>query len=406
MNTQSKIHKHLVDKIVETLVVIFNGSIYADKAIERAFKENRKWGSRDRRFFAESVYDCVRFRRRYWSLAGLKDDRFLDSDQLSAGSIFQLWLSYFIDKNGSAPDWAQNDSRDFLPSTTEFSFPIEQSFPDWMVNEFKSYYPNDFKTILTSLNDTAPTFLRVNEIKSTTDKVISALAQEEIKVEIVSQIPSALKLAEKKNVFSTKAFQSGFFEVQDGGSQMVSLLLDVRPGMRVVDACAGAGGKSLHIASLMKNKGKIICLDINERRLKDLRIRANRNGVDIIEQKIIDSQKVIKRYEKSFDRVLLDVPCTGSGVLRRNPDAKWKLKKSDLDNLMETQREILQSYSQMLKSDGKLVYATCSLFPEENEKQVQRFLSENTDWQLENEFHVRPDTSSFDGFYAAALTRR
>ncbi len=406
MNTQSKIHKHLVDKIVETLVVIFNGTIYADKAIERAFKENRKWGSRDRRFFAESVYDCVRFRRRYWSLAGLKDDRFLDLDQLSAGSIFRLWLSYFIDKNGSAPDWAKNDSRDFLPKTTEFSFSIEQSFPDWMVDEFKSYYPNDFKTILTALNDTAPTFLRVNEIKSTTDKVISALAQEDIKVEVVSQIPSALKLAEKRNVFSTKAFQSGYFEVQDGGSQMVTHLLDVRPGMRVVDACAGAGGKSLHIASLMKNKGKIICLDINERRLKDLRIRATRNGVDIIEQKIIDSQKVIKRFEKSFDRVLLDVPCTGSGVLRRNPDAKWKLKKSDLDNLMETQREILQSYSQMLKSDGKLVYATCSLFPEENEKQVQQFLAANADWQLENEFHIRPDTSSFDGFYGAALTRR
>ncbi len=217
---------------------------------------------------------------------------------------------------------------------------------------------------------------------------------------------TTILFTEKKNVFATKTFQSGYFEVQDGGSQMISLLLDVRPGMRVVDACAGAGGKSLHIASLMKNKGKILSLDIHERRLKELRTRATRNGVDIIEQKVIDSQKVIKRFENSFDRVLLDVPCTGSGVFRRNPDAKWKLKKENLQNLIMTQTEILNSYCQMLKKDGRLVYATCSLFPVENELQVKRFLETHPDWQLDNEFHVRPDKTPFDGFYAAALVRR
>ncbi len=255
------------------------------------------------------------------------------------------------------------------------------------------------------MNDTAPIFLRVNEIKSNLDQVIKALKEEDVSVEPVRQVPNALRLSEKKNVFSTQAFHKGFFEVQDGGSQMISLLMDVRPGMRVVDACAGAGGKSLHLASLMKNKGKIISLDINDRRLKELRGRATRNGVDIIEQKVIDSQKVIKRFENSFDRVLLDVPCTGAGVIRRNPDAKWKLKKDDLQNLIQTQREILGSYSQMMKKDGKLVYATCSLFPEENELQVKHFLAENPNWKLDNEFHVRPDTTPFDGFYAACLVR-
>jgi 16S rRNA (cytosine967-C5)-methyltransferase len=246
----------------------------------------------------------------------------------------------------------------------------------------------------------------VNEIKSNIDQVIKELGNEGIAVEPVKQVPGALKLIEKKNVFSTQAFHKGFFEVQDAGSQMISLLLDVRPGMRVVDACAGAGGKSLHIASQMKNKGKIISLDINDRRLKELRGRATRNGVDIIEQKVIDSQKVIKRFENSFDRVLLDVPCTGVGVIRRNPDAKWKLKKSDLENLMETQKEILSTYSQMMKKDGKLVYATCSLFPQENENQVKDFLEKNPNWQLDNQFHVRPDKTLFDGFYAACLVRR
>lgn len=406
MSNQIKIHRHLVDKIVETLISIFIGAVYADKAIERIFKENRKWGSRDRRFFAESVFDCVRFRRRYWSLAGLNDVNYLDNSQMNSQNVFRLWLSYFKDKTGSIPDWATREEIEFSNSKTAFSIEVDQSFPDWLSDLVKQTYPQDYQNILKSLNEVAPIFLRVNEIKANTEQVIKALAEENILVETVKQIPSALRLLEKKNIFSTKAFQSGFFEVQDGGSQMIGHLLDVRAGMRVVDACAGAGGKSLQIASLMKNKGKIISLDVHDRRLKDLRVRATRNGVDIIEQKVIDSQKVIKRLENSFDRVLLDVPCTGSGVFRRNPDAKWKLKKEDLSNLVDTQKEILNNYSKMLKKDGRLVYATCSLFPQENENQVQEFLASHSEWKLDNEFHVRPDKTPFDGFYAAALVRR
>lgn len=400
-----KIHKLLVDKIVVTLISIFTETVYADKAIERVFKENRKWGSRDRRFFAEAVYDCVRFRRRYWSLAGMNDQDYLDPQAIDDHSIFRLWLAYFKDKTGIVPEWAPPGAVQTINLSKSLPFTVEHSFPDWIAERFQRYYPNDYQSILKSLNDAAPIFLRVNEIKSNVDQVIKALAQEDIVVETVKQVPNALCVREKKNVFSTQVFHKGFFEVQDGGSQMISFLMDVRPGMRVVDACAGAGGKSLHLASLMKNKGKIISLDINDRRLKELRGRATRNGIDIIEQKVIESQKVIKRFENSFDRVLLDVPCTGVGVIRRNPDAKWKLKKDDLQNLIQTQREILKSYSQMMKKDGKLVYATCSLFPEENELQVKHFLEENPSWKLDNEFHVRPDKTSFDGFYAACLVQ-
>lgn len=401
-----KIHKLVVDKIVTTLIAVFCENVYADKAIERVFKENRKWGSRDRRFFAEAVFDCVRFRRRYWSLAGLNDDDYLNPECIDDASIFRLWLVYFIEKTGQTPEWVSKETLQSLATRKKLPFAVEHSFPDWMVDEFKTAYPNDYENIMKALNEPAPIFLRVNEIKSNVSAVVKELANEDIVAEPVGNPPTALKLAERKNVFSTQAFHKGFFEVQDGGSQMISLLLDVKPGMRVVDACAGAGGKSLHIASLMKNKGKIISLDITNRRLKELRGRATRNGVDIIEIKVIDSQKVIKRYEGSFDRVLLDVPCTGAGVVRRNPDTKWKLKKSDLQNLMRTQREILGSYSQMMKKDGKLVYATCSLFPEENQHQVQHFLDSHPDWQLENELYVRPDTSPFDGFYAACLVRK
>ncbi|MBL7542347.1 MAG: methyltransferase domain-containing protein [Bdellovibrionaceae bacterium] len=401
-----KIHKLLVDKTVSTLVSIFTSTIYADKAIEKVFKENRKWGSRDRRFFAEAVFDCVRFRRRYWSMAGLDDEKYLALDAINESSVFRLWLAYFKDKTGAVPEWVSPGVVSSLSSQKTFTFAIQQSYPDWIVSLFKESYPSDYESILKSMNEVAPVFIRVNEIKSNADQVRDELLKEGIAVEAVKHVPSALKLVEKKNVFSTQAFHKGYFEVQDAGSQMISMLLDARPGMRVVDACAGAGGKSLHLASMMKNKGKIISLDIHERRLKDLRTRATRNGVDIIEQKVIDSQKVIKRFENSFDRVLLDVPCTGLGVIRRNPDSKWKLTKDDLENLLITQQEILDNYSRMMKKDGKLVYATCSLFPKENELQVQQFLRTHPEWKLENEFHIRPDKTAFDGFYAACLVRQ
>ena len=172
--------------------------------------------------------------------------------------------------------------------------------------------------------------------------------------------------------------------MQDLGSQKIGPFLKIEPGQRVIDACAGAGGKSLHLACLMKNKGKIIALDIYDRKLDELRTRAKRNGVDIIETRLIENTKVIKRLEKAADRVLLDVPCSGLGVLRRNPDKKWKVNGADIDRLTELQWQILTGYSDMTKPGGYLVYATCSLLPSENERQVQRFMSERgTDWELE-----------------------
>jgi 16S rRNA (cytosine967-C5)-methyltransferase len=174
----------------------------------------------------------------------------------------------------------------------------------------------------------------------------------------------------------------------------------------VIDACAGAGGKTLHLATLMKNKGRIIALDVHGYKLKELRKRATRNGVDNIEERVIEGSQTIKRYTASADRVLLDVPCSGTGVLRRNPDAKWKLSDAEIERLIALQAEILRSHSRMVKPGGKLVYATCSILPSENEKQIKSFLAEHgSEWTLENQIHLRPDKQGFDGFYAARLIR-
>jgi 16S rRNA (cytosine967-C5)-methyltransferase len=211
----------------------------------------------------------------------------------------------------------------------------------------------------------------------------------------------------RKNVFTSQAFKNGFFEVQDASSQMIAPLLGVEPGHRVIDACAGAGGKSLHMAAMMKNKGKIISLDIHEWKLTELKARARRDGVDVIETRLIDSSKVIKRMHATADRLLLDVPCSGMGVLRRNPDTKWKLSNDEIARLHQLQYEILTSYAPMTKKGGRMVYATCSILPSENEKQIEKFLGEHgAEWTLLKQIHLRPDKEGFDGFYGALLERK
>lgn len=212
-------------------------------------------------------------------------------------------------------------------------------------------------------------------------------------------------MKKRGNVFQIDLFKNGFFEIQDAGSQTIAPFLQVESGMRVIDACAGAGGKSLHLATLMGNKGRVISLDTEGWKLDELQRRARRNGLFNIETRVIDTTKVIKRLHESADRVLLDVPCSGLGVLRRNPDAKWKLQPEFLDEIRVTQASILENYAKMAKVGGKVVYATCSILPSENENQVKAFLEKNKNFRWLDERKITPATEGFDGFYMALLER-
>ena len=196
--------------------------------------------------------------------------------------------------------------------------------------------------------------------------------------------------------------------MQDASSQLVAKFLNVEPGMRVVDACAGAGGKALHIATLMENKGQVIALDIYENKLNELKRRAKRNGVFNVETRTIDSTKVIKKLYDKADRVLIDAPCSGLGVLRRNPDAKWKLQPEFIENIKKTQQEILQQYSRIVKSGGQMVYATCSILPSENQDQVKTFLAseDGKDFTFVKDEKLLSHKSGFDGFYMALLQKK
>nr|MDQ3048176.1 class I SAM-dependent methyltransferase [Bacteroidota bacterium] len=256
---------------------------------------------------------------------------------------------------------------------------------------------------LKSLNEQARVVLRVNTLKTSRIQLQRLMLEENIETVISPDHPDALILVKRQTLGHSALFKQGFFEVQDASSQLIAPFLRLKPGMSVIDACAGAGGKSLHIAAALQNQGRIISMDVEDRKLKELQKRSLRNGVRIIDTRLANPENV-SALNNSCDRLLLDVPCSGLGVLRRNPDAKWKLSADFLNEVKATQQTIISDYSSMLKKGGIMVYATCSLLPEENENQVQIFLEKRPEFELLEDRKVMP-SEGFDGFYMAAIKR-
>ncbi|QXP78582.1 MULTISPECIES: RsmB/NOP family class I SAM-dependent RNA methyltransferase [Winogradskyella] len=402
-----RLHRNLCFAVIDGLHLIFNEGEYADKVIQQLLRRDKRWGSRDRGFVAETVYTIVRYQRLYAEIADVKGP--YDRDNL--WRIFAVWATL---KGIKLPDWkyfADTPSRkikgrfDELSKTRKF----KESIPDWIdelgVSELGEA---EWTKEIAKQNEQAEVILRVNTLKTNKQDLQLKLESESIETDLLPDHPSALKLKERANVFVTEAFKDGWFEVQDASSQLVAEYLDVKPGMKVVDVCAGAGGKTLHLASLMENKGQLIAMDIYESKLKKLKIRARRNGVHNIEMKVIDSTKPIKKLHGKADRLLIDAPCSGLGVLRRNPDAKWKLQPEFIENIKKIQQEVLEQYSKMVKSGGKMVYATCSVLPSENQKQVDKFLKSEAgqDFTFVKDKKVLAYKSGYDGFYMALLERK
>ena len=406
-----KLHRPVAEQVVSALCQTFGAtedgrSFHADKVIERLFKNNRKLGSRDRKFVAEATYDIVRWWRLLWAAVGE------DKPILEARAIWRVlgaWL--LLHGHNELPDWPElrGLTRTMLEknrAAVHNNPAVRESLPDWIYELGHKELGAKWDEILPELNRQAPVILRANRLKITRDELQSELRREDVETVFAPETNDGLILTERRNVFQTECFKLGYFEVQDGASQQASPLVRPEPGQRVIDGCAGAGGKTLHLAALMRNKGKIISTDIHQRKLEELRKRCTRAGVDICETRLIDGSKTIKRMEKTADRVLLDVPCTGLGVLRRNPDTKWKLKPEDVTSLLATQAEILATYSEMLKPGGRLVYSTCSILPSENSEQVKNFLaSREGRWRFVEEHQYWPGVHGYDGFYAAALER-
>ena len=400
-----RLHRNLVFAVIDGLGEIFNENAYADKVVQSLLKRDKRWGARDRGFIAETVYDIVRWKRLYAEIAEVKEP----FSRENLWRIFAVWATL---RGIKLPDWKQIEptpTRRIKGKFDELSRirKFRESIPDWLDELGSQELPKIWDKEIHALNQQAPVILRTNTLKTDKKTLTARLEEEDIEVHSVKGYPLALQLEERANVFSTQAFKDGLFEVQDASSQLVAEFLDVKPGQKVVDTCAGAGGKSLHMAALMENKGQVIAMDIYANKLKELKRRARRAGAFNIETRAIESTKDIKKLYGKADRVLIDAPCSGLGVLSRNPDAKWKLSLEFLNNIRNTQAEILENYSKIVKPGGKLVYATCSILPSENQKQVQHFLTKEIgkEFKLIKDKNIFSSESGFDGFYMALLER-
>jgi 16S rRNA (cytosine967-C5)-methyltransferase len=394
-----KLHNNTIRGVHTALEAIFEQGHYADKVIERTLKSNPKWGAKDRSFIAETTYEMVRWWRLVNFLSPSKDP-------------WDLFGTYWLMQGNELPPW--DEFARLQPEKIKSKYEgitdpgLLESIPAWLQTLGSQELGEKWEAEIHALNEEAEVVLRVNTLKTTRERLKNLLEADGIRSYLVKGYPDALILEERQNVFRHPSFKEGLFEVQDASSQLVAAALQVEPGMRVIDACAGAGGKSLHLAALMGNKGKVISMDVEEWKLQQAKLRARRNGVSIFEPKIIEGSKTIKRLKESADRLLLDVPCSGLGVLRRNPDTKWKLSLESLEKVQKTQQELLQSYPSMLKKGGQLVYATCSILPSENEEQIKKFLESEAgkDFELIEDRKVLAQESGFDGFYIARLLKK
>ncbi len=393
-----KLHRHLVAAIHTALAEIFTDGLPAERVVATALQGHPKWGSRDRRQFAEHVYELVRHQRWASHLAGSSDWP-------------QVWAAWLMHREMAQLDepFAVGLTLESVQARAAESVPlaVRESFPDWLDAFGSAAYAADWPLLAHALNQPAEVYLRVNRLRATAAEVRQNLQEEGIETTIVPGALDALQLQTRRPLQNTSMWRMGWCEVQDAGSQQIAPFLHLAPGQTVVDGCAGAGGKALHLAALMRNQGRIIALDVVARKLQELETRARRNGVTIIETQLLDETwSALTTLTAQADRVLLDVPCSGTGVIRRKPDTKWRLTAAEITRLTALQTRILKAYSVMVRPGGMLVYATCSILPQENEQQIATFLaSENGAWKLAESRHLRPDHEGWDGFYMARLER-
>jgi 16S rRNA (cytosine967-C5)-methyltransferase len=390
----SKVHRHLFQSLAVALKEIIEGGKSPGPVLERLFKANPKWGSRDRKFFAEQSYELIRWWRRDWSLLG-------QEPSFSVEDIIQLWGAHQRFLENELPDWPEFKN---LPKLKEPALSaVMHSLPDWIFEKGHRQFGAAWEEMLPFLNTPAPVDIRWNPLKTNKEKLQKALAQLDLQSVEITDLPSGLELESRKKLTNSEPFLAGHFEFQDRSSQLIAPFLQPMPGEKIIDLCAGAGGKSLHIATLMKNRGEVLACDIVPEKLSELEKRAKRNGITIIQTKLNQSDFT----RAAADRVLLDVPCSGLGVLRRNPHSKWLMTEEKIEALKKTQRQLLLQAESLVKPDGVLVYATCSFLAEEDEEQITWFLQDaGRNWKVDAQMRINPGPAIGDSFYAVRLVKK
>jgi 16S rRNA (cytosine967-C5)-methyltransferase len=434
---QSSLYSH----VLEGYGTVRQDERPADVVLSEYLRARKYLGATDRRFISETIYGLM---RRDLALEHYAENALAEVN-LPKRFLFPSMLFFFLIEQKTVDVQALSELVELSPEKFarlqavfeserhDASLAERYSFPEWVVKKLQSEFSEEnLARLLDSLNHSAPLTLRVNTLLSNRDALKQSLSTIQIKTTNGSLSPDALIVEGRKPIFQSKSFKDGHCEVQDEGSQVISVLLNPKPKSVVLDACAGGGGKTLHLASLMQNKGKVYAFEKFPKRFGNIRERIRRSGLQNI--MLLDTPEKFSRFTSDFtgklDAVLIDAPCTGSGTLRRNPDLKRRLTEEFLNEVTVLQTEILDTYASFVKPGGKLLYATCSIFRDENEMQVEAFLKSHSEFsltsvaaaaqsitstadltglkeRLKNEPYLKlyPHTDNTDGFFAAVMTR-
>lgn len=366
----------------------------AEKTLTNWARSNRYAGSKDRAGVRDIVFDCLRQKRSLLHNAGFDGAR-----GLIAGHILASNLSVADVFTGErfAADVLTPDEQGSLSQAKNTALDaVRLDVPDWLEPKLRSSLMRDFEASLTALQTRAPLDLRVNIRKATVAQVQASLGRDDIETNAVANVTNALRVIKNpRRVALSKAYQDGLVEIQDAGSQAVIDALPMQGVNTVLDYCAGGGGKTLALAAI--SDVQVDAYDQNKTRMKDLTVRAKRAGVLA---RVLNRDPVI--LGKTYDLVLLDVPCSGTGAWRRNPDGKWRFSDADLQDLIETQAGILARCSKLVADGGIMAYVTCSLLYDENEAQIERFLATEENWDISKSRRFNPSGET-DGFFLTVL---
>lgn len=414
------------------------GGTPADAVVNFYVRGRRYIGSKDRVAITTLVYSVLRQRAQldWWiarGSAGLASDA--RRRILAALAVAERWsvpdIEAAFDGGKFRPPPLADAERRLVSALAghDLDHPeqpddVRFNCPDWLVPALRERFGQDIDAEMRALATAAPVDIRVNALKGNRAEAGAALAAAGIKTVATPLSPLGLRIEGRRNVLAHDAFKQGLIEVQDEGSQLAALLVGAKPGFRVCDFCAGAGGKSLAMAAAMENRGHIVACDVSGPRLESAAKRLRRAGVHNVECRHLDSERDpwVKRHTEAFDRVLVDAPCSGTGTWRRNPDARWTVTPEDVRDLGDLQSHILASAARLVKPGGRLVYVTCSLLPVENERQAEAFAASSgfvpvpisTVWQetlggpcppLDPWLRLSPARHATDGFFVAVFER-
>ena len=369
--------KVLLDACAELVRLTLRFEHPADATVSRFFRDHKGLGPRERATMAETVYTVLRKKLLFDHLApsgsGPKERRLAILGFYGPGDFLRSALS---DQEKAWLDACEKvDPADLMERH-------RHNLPEWLVQPLKDQLGEEFWPLVEQLNRGAGLDLRVNDFKAKRADVQKALALSGIKAVPTPYSPWGLRIAGKPALNKHEAFMRGEFEVQDEGSQLLALLLDAKRGEMVVDFCAGAGGKTLAIGAAMRSTGRLYAFDTSAHRLDSFKPRMARSGLSNVHPAAIahERDERVKRLSGKIDRVLVDAPCSGLGTLRRNPDLKWRQSPQSVLEMVQKQTAILQSAARLLKPGGRLVYATCSVLPAENEEIAQAFSAANPEF--------------------------